>query len=313
MPAQDWIHPSPADRLAALVGDVLGELPLRLRAWDGSEAGPAGAPSSSCATGGAAPAALGPRRAGPGARLRRRGDRRRRRPGRRAVARVGARPATGRRPARAGVTGCAGPAPRCAWASSARRPRRPRRRRCCRGEAHHRPGQRRDQLPLRPEQRALRCPARRAHGLLVRVLPRRPGDDPAPHGLRHHRGAARQAGTDLPQARPAAGHATARRRLRLGLADPPRRRAPRRARDRRDHLGPAARPRREAGRRARAGRPGDGAPAGLPRRAGTRRGPLRRGRVDRDERARGPGAVPGLRRHAAPVGPPRRPGAECRR
>jgi len=40
--------PSPdrtvAGRLAAAVGDVLGDLPVRIRAWDGSEAGPAGAP-----------------------------------------------------------------------------------------------------------------------------------------------------------------------------------------------------------------------------------------------------------------------------
>ena len=33
-----------AGRLAAVVGDVLGDLPVRIRAWDGSEAGPAGAP-----------------------------------------------------------------------------------------------------------------------------------------------------------------------------------------------------------------------------------------------------------------------------
>ncbi|HEV7211762.1 MAG TPA: cyclopropane-fatty-acyl-phospholipid synthase family protein [Blastococcus sp.] len=45
MPAQDRIHPSTADRLAALVGDVFGgALPLRLRVWDGSEAGPPAAP-----------------------------------------------------------------------------------------------------------------------------------------------------------------------------------------------------------------------------------------------------------------------------
>ncbi|NYJ07461.1 DUF1365 family protein [Petropleomorpha daqingensis] len=36
---------SPAARLAALVTEVLGDLPLRIRAWDGSEAGPAGAPT----------------------------------------------------------------------------------------------------------------------------------------------------------------------------------------------------------------------------------------------------------------------------
>jgi cyclopropane-fatty-acyl-phospholipid synthase len=36
---------TPAGRLAALVTEVLGELPLRLRAWDGSEAGPTDAPT----------------------------------------------------------------------------------------------------------------------------------------------------------------------------------------------------------------------------------------------------------------------------
>jgi cyclopropane-fatty-acyl-phospholipid synthase len=36
---------SPADRLAILVREVLGDLPVRIRAWDGSEAGPAGAPT----------------------------------------------------------------------------------------------------------------------------------------------------------------------------------------------------------------------------------------------------------------------------
>ena len=35
---------SVAGRLAGVVTEVLGELPLRIRAWDGSEAGPAGAP-----------------------------------------------------------------------------------------------------------------------------------------------------------------------------------------------------------------------------------------------------------------------------
>ena len=33
-----------AGRLAAVITDVLGELPVRIRAWDGSESGPAGAP-----------------------------------------------------------------------------------------------------------------------------------------------------------------------------------------------------------------------------------------------------------------------------
>ncbi|MFT4261863.1 MAG: SAM-dependent methyltransferase, partial [Nocardioides sp.] len=33
-----------ADRLASVVEPLVGELPVRLRAWDGSEAGPADAP-----------------------------------------------------------------------------------------------------------------------------------------------------------------------------------------------------------------------------------------------------------------------------
>ena len=33
-----------AGRLAAVVRDVLGDLPVRIRAWDGSESGPADAP-----------------------------------------------------------------------------------------------------------------------------------------------------------------------------------------------------------------------------------------------------------------------------
>ena len=36
---------SSAGRLAALVAEVLGELPVRIRAWDGSESGPAGVPT----------------------------------------------------------------------------------------------------------------------------------------------------------------------------------------------------------------------------------------------------------------------------
>ena len=33
-----------AGRLAAVITEVLGEVPVRIRAWDGSESGPAGAP-----------------------------------------------------------------------------------------------------------------------------------------------------------------------------------------------------------------------------------------------------------------------------
>ena len=70
---------------------------------------------------------------------------------------------------------------------------------------------------------------------------------------------------DLPQARPQARHAAARRGLRLGFAHPARRRALRRARHRHHALGPAARLHRQAHRRPRPVRPRRGAPAGLPR------------------------------------------------
>ena len=44
-PSDPEVHMSVADRLAALVKDTVGiELPVRLRAWDGSEAGPVDAP-----------------------------------------------------------------------------------------------------------------------------------------------------------------------------------------------------------------------------------------------------------------------------
>ena len=97
-------------------------------------------------------------------------------------------------------------------------------------------------------------------------------------------GAARQARPGLPQARPRAGHDAARRRLRLGLAVAARRRALRRAGHRRDHRGRAEEVHRRPDRRARPGGPGRDPAAGLPR--GARARPLRRGRLDRDGRAR---------------------------
>ena len=83
-------------------------------------------------------------------------------------------------------------------------------------------------------------------------------------GLQSGPGPAGQTRPDLPQAGAATGHAAAGRRLRLGLAEPARRRALRRAGDRGHHLAPAARVRQQADRRTQPRRPGRGPGAGLP-------------------------------------------------
>ena len=119
------------------------------------------------------------------------------------------------------------------------------------------------------------CP-RAADGLQLR-LPRHPG-----HPARG--GAARQARPRLHQARPRAGHADARRGLRLGLAVAARGRALRGAGHRRDDRGRAEDVHRRPDRRARAAGPGRDPAAGLPR--GARARPLRRRRLARDGRAR---------------------------
>ena len=78
--------PTVADRLAAALGAVLGvdRPPVRLRAWDGSDAGPRGRPRARRPhAAGPAPAAVGARRARAGPRLRRRRPRHRGRPLRR--------------------------------------------------------------------------------------------------------------------------------------------------------------------------------------------------------------------------------------
>ena len=72
------------------------------------------------------------------------------------------------------------------------------------------------------------------------------------------------------------GYAAAGRRLRMGLADPARCRALRRARHRHHAVGAAARLRVEAGRRSWTGGPGRGAAAGLPRARRNRRAVRRR-------------------------------------
>ena len=242
----------------------------------------------------AAPAAVGAGRARPGPRLRDRRHRRRGRPRRRlppGLELARSRPQTGgptrrrraRRRPRSPRPGSARSAlPPKPPASEARLTRRP-------AQPAARP--RRDLAPLRPVQRVLRAAAGRDDGVLVGVLHAR--------GPAAGRRAAREARPDLPQARPQAGHAAARRRLRLGLADPARRRALRRARHRHHARRPAARLHRQARRRARSRRPGRGAPAGLPRVRRDRR-VLRRGQLDRDGRARRRGQLPRVRRDHVP-------------
>ena len=167
-----------------------------------------------------------------------------------------------------------------------------------------RPG--RDRAPLRPVQRLLRAAARRARWPTRRRT--------SPHaGSVARRRPARQARPHLPQARPAAGHAAARRRLRLGIADPARGRALRRARDRRHAVGAAARLRRQADRRSRA-RP-TGSRCGCRTTASSPdavRG-LRRGQLDRDGRARRRGAVPDVRRRSCSTRSSRPAGCCCSR
>ena len=133
----------------------------------------------------------------------------------------------------------------------------------------------RRQPPLRRVERLLPAGARAQPDLLVRGVPR----------LRRHAraGAGQQVRADLPQAGPAAGHAAARRRLRLGRHGHARRPAPRRAGGRRHDLAAAGRAGREAGGRGGAVGPGRDPRAGLPR---GRRRSLRRRQLDRHVRAR---------------------------
>ena len=146
-----------------------------------------------------------------------------------------------------------------------------------------------DQPPLRRVQRLLPHRAGPEPDLLVRGVPR---------PVRHPRaGPGQQVRADLPQARPAAGHAAARRRLRLGrhgACTPPSTTASqavgvtisqRQAELAEKRVG-----------RGRAVRPGRDPRAGLPR--GGRR-PLRRHQLDRHVRARGRGQAGRVLRPAA--------------
>ena len=224
-----------ADRLAALVSDVAGiDLPVRIRAWDGSEAGPADGPVLIVRSRRAlrrllwAPGEMGLARAYVTGDLDVDGDLA---DGlRRAWAIGGARSSPARlghrqkvkAAALAARLGAVGPPPRRPASEARLTGRLHTRKRDVGG----------DRTPLRPVQRVLRTVARRAHGLLVGVLYRR-----RPVAARC---ADREAGHDLPQARSAAGHATARRRLRLGVADQPRRTALRGQRSRCHPVGRAA-------------------------------------------------------------------------
>ena len=147
------------------------------------------------------------------------------------------------------------------------------------------PGARRqgDPAPLRRLQPVLRDGARPVDDLHLRALPDGQRD---PRG-----GAARQVRPGRAQARPPAGPATPRRRLRLGRDGAARRPGVRRPRARRDPLAGAGRvgPAEDQGRGARP--PRRGAAPRLPRRAGDR---LRRGELDRPDRAHRGRRLPGV-------------------
>ena len=130
------------------------------------------------------------------------------------------------------------------------------------------PGPRRDRAPLRPVQRLLRAHPRPAPGLLVRVLHAGPGR----RVVLPRAGAARQARPGLPQARPRRGVARPpppRHRLWLGLAVAVRRRGVRRPGRRGHDRRRAEGLHRPADRRAGAAGPRRDPAAGLPGRRGT--------------------------------------------
>ena len=290
-------------RVAGAVGAFLdGPLPVRIRAWDGSEAGAAPGP-------GVPTVVLRSRRA-----LRRLLWE----PGEMGLAHayvsgdldvdgdlaeglsamwalVNSGTITKRRPGARELPGLAAQAVRLGLLGT--RPAPPARGHQDQGAAAQqapRPG--RDRAPLRRRQRVLRPAARRLDGLLVGLLD---------VGGQHPRaGAARQARPDLPQARPRARAPAARHRLRLGLARRARRARVRRPGAGRDDLARAARPGQRPHPRRGPRRAGAGRPARLPRhRREDHRGrrPVRRRQRDRDGRARRRRALPGLRRD-----PPRR-------
>ena len=120
-------------------------------------------------------------------------------------------------------------------------------------------------------------------------------------------GAAGQARPGVHQARPRAGHADARRRLRLGLAVAARRRALRRAGRRRDDRRGAEAVHRRPDRRARPAATGSRSGSGLPR--GARARPLRRRRLLEMGEHVGQAQLPDVRQVLHRVGAAGRPGA----
>ena len=145
------------------------------------------------------------------------------------------------------------------------------------GAPFHAGRSRGDPPPLRRLQRVLRALARSAHGLFLRVFPRR---------RRHARaGAIAQARPRLHQAAVAAGREVPRHRLRLGRPRDARGAEVRRGRDRDHALGEPVPPRQRAHPGGRAAGSLPRAAAGLPRLPG--RGRVRQGREHRDVRARG--------------------------
>lgn len=183
--------------------------------------------------------------------------------------------------------GCRRPAPR-GGAAAARRP-----------AALAAPRPTRHLPPLRRRQRLLPAGARPVPGLFVCRLGRQ---DRLPGG-----GAGRQAGSDLPKARPARGPAAAGRGLRLGLARPARRPALRGARHRHHPVRGAGGAGPPADRRGGAGGARRDPGAGLP---GDRGRAVRRDLLGRDGRARGRGPLPRVRRPVVRSAAPRRAAAE---
>ena len=159
-----------------------------------------------------------------------------------------------------------------------------------------------DLVPLRHVERVLRAPPGSVAHLLVRGVV--VADDRS--GSR----AGRQARARVPEAGARTRDASARRRLRLGEHAPARGAAPRRPRRRRHAVARAGRARRQASR--------GGRPLRLRRdpasrtTATSRDGPVRRDQLDRHVRARRSLAARGVLRGAARAAPPRGSAAEPR-
>ena len=158
-----------------------------------------------------------------------------------------------------------------------------------------------DQPPLRPVQRVLRAAARPVDGLLVRLLDL---DRPVVHARGRP---ARQARPGLPQARPRARACPCSTSAAAGdrcPCTPPSTSA---------RGSPGSRSPRSRRRSSTRGSASAGwrtwSRSGCRTTARSGRGPVRRGRLDRDGRARRRGQLPDVRRRPAPRRPARRTGA----